>query len=789
MKRHYIKIYGIVQGVGYRPFIYKLAIKYQIKGFVRNLGGAVFVLYEGNKVNVRHFIYEIIHNPPPLAQIERITTNMFTKKKTINIVKTGITYLKEKEFIIMKSYNNKSSMVFLSPDIAVCEKCLQEMNDEKSRFYRYPFTNCTECGPRYSIIKSLPYDRHTTTMKDFVMCKHCNEEYQTETNRRYHAEPISCNQCGPTLQLTDNQGNLILSEDIIKESIQKIKHGYIFGVKGIGGFHLICDANNKDLISELRKRKRRPYKPFAVMMKDIKTVKKICELSSQEQMILESTKRPIVILKRKSNVFLPANIAPNSEYIGVMLPYAPIHYLLFEEDIECLIMTSGNMNHLPIEYENDKALQSLKNVVDFFILHNRDIYLPIDDSVVKVLEDNEVVSRRSRGYIPYSFFIENDLEIIAFGADLKSTISILNNQYIKLSQYLGDLGEVSCYQNYKRIIHHFITLYGVNAMAVVHDMHPNYYSSTYAKQYANEIKGKNIGVYHHHAHMASCMGEHRINEKVIGVIFDGTGYGIDKAIWGGEFLVGDLTSFTRVGHLEYVLLQGGDETVKKPWHSLVCYLYQLGYDVDEFLPKDLGESIAVLKEALRTQFFCFSSSSIGRLFDAVSALIGICLLNTYDGQAAIELENALITKDMMENEELVSCMSKQVEEYSYPYDISLVDGEYLLGFRKIFDGIIDDIKNGVSVSRISYGFHNTLIEAGYDMILKISQNTGIKTIVLSGGVFENQYLLKMFSTKLKKAGFKTYYNEQIPINDSGISFGQIQIAAELIKRNEEYRCV
>ncbi|BCN31245.1 carbamoyltransferase HypF [Anaeromicropila herbilytica] len=801
IRRYCIKVYGIVQGVGYRPFVYKAALKYKISGFVRNLGGMVLIIYEGDIENRKDFLYEVLHQCPPLASIEKtdilLNNIQIIVDKKVRLVRN--IYNQKEAFVIMESAVNDNKIRFIPPDIAICKKCQSDMKDKNHRYYRYPFTNCTECGPRYSIIKSLPYDRSTTTMNEFKMCMECQKDYENIKSRRFHAEPTSCNQCGPRLWMTDKYGNELICEDVIKEGIRKLKEGKILAIKGIGGFHLACDALNDDAIHNLRDRKHRPRKPFAIMVRNIEVVKQICEMNEKEEEILMSERRPIVILKKKrqsQSLRLPDTIAPGSKSLGVMLPYAPIHYLLLEE-LDYLIMTSANISSMPLEYRNISAIKHLKDVADYFILHNRNIYIPIDDSVVKVLDGTEIVSRRARGYIPYTYKIQTKEEILAFGADMKGSICVSNNEYLYYSQYLGDLCEVECYRNYKKILNHFKTIFQIKPKIVTYDMHPAYISRSLAEEYETRWNTKAIGIYHHHAHMASCMGEHGLDEKVIGVIYDGTGYGTDGAIWGGEFLVGDYKSFHRMGHLDYLVIQGGEEAINNPWRILVCYLEQLGFDAMKLVRNASEDSIELLIQLLNSNLMCHTTSSMGRLFDAVSALLGICYQNTYEGQAAIELENELdemdiciyleeikINKnrnmDYQKNQNNRYSYQKQYnqndEQLIYPFEIIWKDGTYLIKLEKIFEGIIQDIEKGEINSRISFRFHNTVIEASAQMIDKISEITGIRTVILSGGVFENRYLLTMLNNKLKIKGYQVYYNQQIPTNDSGISYGQIFIA-------------
>lgn len=657
----------------------------------------------------------------------------------------------------MSSSNEK----LVSPDIGVCDRCMEEVQNPTSSRYRYAFTNCTECGPRYSIIKALPYDRDNTSMKPFPLCLNCDEEYSSPESRRFHIQSNCCNVCGPSLFLTDCQGKIIYSTDPIKRVIELVKRGKIIAIKGIGGFHICCDAMNAETVDELRRRKNRPHKPFAVMAGSMDEVRKHCELSIQEQELISSSKKPIVLLNKNQLCKLPDNIAPNQKRLGIMLPYSPVHHLLFETDIELMVMTSGNIGGMPIQYKNEDAIEHLKVIADYFLFHNRDIHNPIDDSLIKVVAEKEMVSRRGRGYIPYVQNIGTSEEILALGAEQKSTICFSQNGYAYMSQYLGDLKDMDVYEQYKRTIENMTSLFSFKPKVYVHDLHSQYLSARYAIQ-QQEIR---VSVQHHHAHMVSCMVEHKLFDNVIGVIFDGTGLGNDGGIWGGEFFVGDRRNFRRVGHLKPVLLQGGDMLVIEPWRIAVCYLLHMGYDPKDCLEGISSSDIKVVCQALASNFNCHLSSSMGRLFDCAASLIGIRQNISYDAQAAIELENII---------------DSSVGDTGYSYSINENNDVLELDFEAIITDLLKDKKCNISASVISARFHNTISNAAVDMLLRIRNKYQINHVALSGGVFENIYLLEAIYKKLKDESFKVYFNEQIPINDSGISVGQLAIANEAI---------
>ena len=753
--RYIVKIYGIVQGVGFRPFIYNKANRFKINGYVKNIGGAIIIDCSGERKNIKQFMLHIIKNPPELAKIEMVRCTLI--KEDLQAAKN----IDKGNFVIKESVNQKNEVKFISPDIGICPKCLEDIKKKGTSRFGYAFTNCTQCGPRYSIIKDLPYDRQNTTMENFSMCDECKKEYNNPISRRFHAQPNCCEKCGPKLFLTNNKGEHIKCEDPVKETIKLLEEGKILVIKGIGGFHLVCDGRNEQAINLLRSRKHRKDKPLALMAKDIQSAKEICHISDIEEEVLSSNKRPIVILKKKYPSSLPDIISPGQNKLGIMLPYTPLHHLLFSEKLNLLVMTSGNISGMIMEYKNKEALKHLNTVADYFLMNDREIYIQVDDSVVKVVDGVEKVIRGARGYRPYSLKTGIKHEVIAVGGQQKNTVCASKNGYAYLSQYLGDLDQVQCYENFKYVLRHFKNLLDINPELLVHDMHPSYLST----KYVEEKKIRKIEVQHHHAHMVSCMAEHSIYDSVIGIIFDGTGFGADGAVWGGEFLIGNRNSFKRAGQLKYVNIQGGEQAIKEPWRSAVSYLYDLGYNPSEIMKDIENEKIEVVKQALNSKINCFLSSSMGRLFDAVAALCGIRNNISYDGQAAIELENVI--KD-------------QVEE-SYLWNIIEENGVINIEYKGIIEGILKDIHRKEEISKISSKFHNSLIEASCDLVCKLREKEQINKVVLSGGVFENQYLLRGIYTNLTKEGFKVFYNEKIPTNDGGISFGQLHVASAIME--------
>lgn len=750
--RYLLKIYGLVQGVGFRPYVYKRANELNIKGWVNNCDSCVVIDAEGTKEEIKNFFIKVVKKPPKLAKIQKTEAGKMKFKGY-------------KAFEIKKSKYANTKLKFILPDIATCPKCVEDIFNKKSKRYRYAFTNCTECGPRYSIIKSLPYDRCNTTMGAFKMCDTCDMEYKDPETRRFHAQPTCCLECGPKLKIVNNKREKVLCKDEIKMSAELLKKGKILGIKGIGGFHIVCSALNEKSIIEIRNRKMREYKPLALMMKDIFEVKKYCLVSKKEEELLKSNKRPIVLLKKKNKTNLPFVIAPNVDTYGVMLPYTPLHYLLFSEGVPPLIMTSGNVSGRPIEYTNEGAIKSICKIVDYFLLNNRDIATPIDDSVVKVIKEKEIVSRMGRGYAPYSCYKNIKNKILACGSEMKNTFAISQDGFVNMSQYFGDLKELDSYREYKKAINNFKNIFEFKPKVIALDMHPNYMSTIYG----NNLSGIKIRVQHHHAHMASCMLEHNIKDKVIGVIYDGTGLGNDGMIWGGEFLVGNRKEFKRIGHFKYTKIQGKDSASKDIWKVAISYLQDLSdkklknkglYRIENFVRKDTKNICYALENNLN----CYKTSSLGRLYDAIASILGITKKATYDGQGAIELEGITIEK------------VKKIYDYSILYENNV----YVIDPSNMIKGILEDIEKGVKNSIISSKFHNTIVDITVSMVCKVRYKFKINKVVLSGGVFENKYILKRIYLRLMDKGFLVFFNEKIPINDSGISFGQIAVADELL---------
>lgn len=747
-KRIKIKIEGSVQGVGMRPFVFRIARKLNLKGFVQNNPEGVLIEVQGKENKLKEFLKILKEQKPTLVNYSKIETEEISLKK-------------EKDFKIIKSEEKGRKITFILPDIATCKECVREIFNKKNRRYNYPFTNCTNCGPRFSIIQNIPYDRKNTTMKIFKMCKDCEREYHNPLDRRFHAQPNACPVCGPYVILKDMEGRIVSErEKAIEMAAKALEQGKILALKGIGGFQLLVRADSDERVIELRKRKKRDEKPFAIMFKTLKQIEKYAFLRNIEKEIILSPASPIVLVKKKKNTKLSEECAPLNPYIGVMIPYTPLHHLLFKKIKFPCICTSGNLSEEPIVYKDEEAIHRLKGIADFFLLHTRPIERYIDDSVVKVINEKPVIFRRARGYAPLPFIVKKNMKkILALGAHLKNTIAISKENRIILSQHIGDLENQKAFNAFKKVIEDFKKLFDFEPDIIVCDAHPEYLST----KYAEEIKGDKIllKAYHHHAHITSCMLENNIKEKVIGISWDGTGYGKDGKIWGGEFLLCDFKNFERIATFREFGILGGDKAIKEPRRAAIGVLYEIFGDKSfelELAPLiSLREGEKKLfKEAYKKELSIFKTTSAGRIFDAVSSLCNIKQKISYEGQSAMMLEWFAETE-------------KKSNIIPYPFDI--VEKEILIiDWKPMIIEILEDIKNNKKISYIAFRFHITLAEI-IERICKIFN--GYK-ISISGGVFQNKLLTELVYKKLKNR--KIYMHSQIPPNDGGISAGQIIIA-------------
>ncbi len=765
-KHYFFHITGIVQGVGFRPFIYNLAQEMNLSGTVCNTSDGVYIHVEGDPITLDVFAKRIQESPPPLSQIHGFSI-------------TELPVEGMSDFVIVKSNSDVPKQTLVSPDAAICADCRHEILNSKDRRFLYPFTNCTNCGPRYTIIRDIPYDRALTTMSSFSMCPECNAEYHDPADRRFHAQPNACPVCGPQIDLYSMDQKKVPGF-WLDQFTDKILDGAIFGIKSLGGFHLACLGDNPAPIEKLRKRKSRPHRPFAIMCRDLDTIRSFAEVSQAEEKLLTSPQAPIVLLRiRKKSPALDA-IAPQLSTVGVMLPYTPLHYLLFGEHIKTLVMTSGNQKSLPLTYRNDHAFEELNGLADYLLVHDRDIQNRCDDSVVSVFKDIPYFYRRSRGYTPLPITIpfESRKPVLALGSDMRNTYCLLKGNQAFLGPHIGDLYNQETVDYFVRSYQDMKIFVDVHPTLTVHDLHPTYMSTKVASQSAVDPDSL-VPVQHHHAHMAACMAENGLDGRnpVLGVVLDGTGYGTDKNIWGFEILHGDYQQARRLYHLKNVPLPGGDAAVLHPWRMACSYLWQYTSLSNDFIKNHFSkysQQIDSLYHLWNAKVNSPLTSSCGRFFDAVSAMLLICTEITYDAQAAILLMEAANTNLTFD---------------PYPF---LLNGDEISPEPTI-QGIIRDIQDGLPVSTIAARFHHTIASMVLNCLKNGREKTGCSRVVLSGGVFQNEWLLSILLNLLQNDGFSTYIHRQVPTNDGGIAFGQAVIAAAKLNDSliteEESTCV
>jgi len=796
-----IHITGIVQGVGFRPFVFTLAKKLGLFGWVRNTSAGVVIQVDGSENQLKIFVLSLKNNFPPLATIDSFQVDHCSSSdfKTFNI--------KHSEPI-------PGAFIPISPDVSICDECLVEMMDPDDLRYEYPFINCTNCGPRFTIIKDIPYDRPKTTMADFMMCDYCLGEYEDPLNRRFHAQPVACPNCGPHIWIeypdhnqrsgsSFDQNPSLNSHKFIQVARDSISDGKIIAIKGLGGFHLACDATNSEAVEELRHRKMRVDKPFALMMSHVDVVKEHCYLNQIESEFLLSRQRPIILLNKKPESPISQAVAPNQNTLGVMLPYTPLHYLLVA-DIQIddknqldsnilwrtpLVMTSANLREEPIAFSNSDARERLASLADVFLMHNREIYVRCDDSVLRhkpfplISENtsstnhaNPYFLRRSRGYAPNPIKLPLDAhQVLATGPELKNTFCLTKENYAFLSHHIGDMENYETLSSFENGISHYEDLFRIDPEAIACDLHPDYLSTRYAINRSQSTNLPLFQIQHHHAHIAACMVDNGLvgDRPVIGVAFDGTGYGTDGAIWGGEFLIADFRGFERFAHLDYSPLPGGDSATKKPYRIALAQLWQNGIGWDEDLAPvtgSCGDDLSTLRSMLAHEINTPLTSSIGRLFDSVAALAGgRCVIN-YEAQAAIEFEAA----------------ADPMEHGIYPFDIKRYPEKSGTDFpgalslklttRALFTEIIKDFRDGTPISKISSRFHNGLANITMKICQEARKQYSINEVALSGGVWQNMTLLEKTVRLLEQNGFIVYLHQQIPTNDGGLALGQAVIA-------------
>jgi hydrogenase maturation protein HypF len=733
MRRVRVRVDGVVQGVGYRPFVHRLAGELQLAGSVRNDARGVEIEAEGAEEAVARFLALLADAAPPLAAVEAVRA-------------TDVAARGESGFVIGAS-GAGAPAALVTPDAATCEDCLRELFDPADRRYRYPFTNCTNCGPRFTIVRGVPYDRPRTTMAGFALCAACRAEYEDPADRRFHAQPVACPQCGPRAWLEGAPGG-------VAEAGALLRAGAIVAVKGIGGFHLACRADDAAAVARLRARKHREEKPFALMARDLDAARRLVALGAPEAALLRSRARPIVLAPRRAGAAVAPAVAPRSRDLGVMLPYSPLHHLLLADARTPLVLTSGNVSDEPIAYENADALERLAPIADAVLLHDRPIHMRTDDSVARVVRGRPALLRRSRGYVPASLPLPGDVALLACGAELKSTFCVAKGGRAWVGHHIGDLRNAETLASFRSGVAHFERLFDVAPEVVAHDLHPDYLSTAYALERDGvEL----VGVQHHHAHLAACLAEHGVTGRAVGAIYDGTGYGTDGTAWGGEILAGDLRSFERVGSLPAVRLPGGDRAVREPWRMACAWLVAAG--AGERAPRALAGVVApgrwdAVRNLAERGVAAPETTSMGRLFDAVAALCGVRAQVSYEGQAAIELEARAAVDER---------------------------GAYELGAdldaRPLVLAIARDADAGTDPGVISARFHRAVGHATAEACAVAASDAGTRDVVLSGGVFQNALLLELTGARLEALGLRVLVPERLPANDGGTAYGQAAVAA------------
>lgn len=765
VKRQRIFITGRVQGVGFRPAVYRIATALGLTGVVYNETKGVTIELQGQEQKIAEFLARLRDSTykPPLAEIQSCDA------VDIPLIEA------EDEFVIETSDSQGAPQSQVTADIATCRDCLAEITDKEDFRYGYPFINCTNCGPRYSIIKNIPYDRPNTTMSIFKMCDKCAAQYTDVTDRRFHAQPVACAACGPKIQLTDSKGKIIETqrEKVIAETACLLLGGKIVAIKGIGGFHLAVDALNNQAVERLRERKKRDHKPFAMMADSVEKIKEYAIVNELAKQVLTSPQSPIVLLPKKPNSPIAPSVAEGVDTYGFMLCYAPLHYLLFERSLQFLVMTSGNISDEPLICKNEKALERLGYVADAFLMHDREIYRQVDDSIVHFADEQPVLLRRARGYVPTPIFLEKNCreDIFAAGADLKNTFCFAKQNQLICSEHIGDLEDAEVYHHYIDSIKHLAKLFEVEPKVVACDLHPGYLST----QYAHSLKGlKVISIQHHWAHIASVLAEYGFEGPVIGISADGTGYGIDGAIWGCECMVASLEKFERFGHLAYYSLAGADKASKeaiRPVLGLLKRTYGGDFKLNEYMwlleriEPDINKQQVII-EQLDRGVNCVASTSLGRVFDAVAVMLGLGSYNHFDAQLPMALE-AIIEGG---------------SEAHYDFElINRADELLQLDLGKMIRQLIDDVRSGRASAAISAKFHNTVATALLAMAKRAKDSTNLSTVAISGGVFCNRYLTNSLVKQLKQNGFSVLFNQDVPSNDGGISLGQAAIAATIVR--------
>lgn len=753
-KRYLFK--GIIQGVGFRPFIHHVARKHSLVGFVQNRSDGVIVEVEGTDEALQEFISEVTSHPPPLSQISDVSS-------------VEVDVLHESGFRIIPSKKGERGEVHIAPDIAVCDECLHELFSPQDRRYLYPFINCTNCGPRLTIIRGIPYDRKNTSMACFPLCSACEREYEDPSDRRFHAEPTACPVCGPSLSFLNGEGHVVSTHDAIHEAKKALLRGDVVAVKGLGGYHLAVDATNDDAVVRLRARKYREAKPLAIMVKDIEHASMIAHIGDEERALLLSRERPIVLVEKKEGTKISPHVAPGMAHFGIMLPYTPLHHMIMDDTFFALVMTSANQKDEPICITNREAVSRLRGIADFFLIHNRDILVRCDDSVAMVVAGKTRVLRRSRGMAPKPLLLrESYPEVLALGPQIKSTVCIVKGNYAFLSPHIGDMETPQARDFFRESVSVIQTISECTPGVIACDLHPGYYSSRFSRTMHDRTI---VPVQHHHAHVVSCMAEHGLAGKVIGLAMDGTGYGIDEQVWGGEFLVADEREFERIGHIRYYLLPGGEAAIREPWRVAASLLKEAYGDswrkvAEKLILMPEKSCYEMLDRIMQLKINSPYTSSLGRIFDAVAAITGLRRRVTFEGQAAMELE-AIASKET---------------NMVFPFDMFESEGVLLLNLIPAVRELTEMFLGGVSGGEIACAFHRTLHKAFTEAADTIRNKRGLNRIVLTGGCFQNRILLEGCIKSLSEAGFDVYSHSLVPTNDGGISLGQAVCAGARMKR-------
>ena len=744
MERAIVNIHGIVQGVGFRPFIHKLVREYRLCGFIKNTSSGVELELEGEREELERFVADVPARAPRLALIERVETRYTDEVRNYS------------GFEIRKSRTEALRNTLVSPDVGICDDCRRELLDPKDRRYRYPFINCTNCGPRFTIIRDLPYDRAKTSMSGFPMCPDCEREYHDIENRRYHAQPDCCPVCGPRVFYLDAEGRETPG-DAIALARAALREGKIVAVKGLGGMHLACRCDDPAIARRLRQRKQRDEKPFALMARDTEAAEKLCFVSEEERAVLESFHKPIVLLRKRAPGL--EHLSENG-FLGVMLPYTPLHILLLGDDFDALVMTSANLSDTPILYQNAEAVEKLSGIADGFLLHDRDIQTRCDDSLCWVVGGTEYFARRSRGYVPYPLKLDRQLDpILACGAEQKASFCLSRGDCAFASQHIGDLKNIETYEHYAAQIRHFERLFDVRPALLVCDQHPDYLSTAYAQERGERENLPVLPVQHHHAHMAACMADNGLIKPVIGLVWDGTGYGDDGTAWGGECLVGDYRDYRRFGSIRPIPLIGGDRATRELDRVAFALKRDAGCDAGAI------PNAALYEQMLQSGLNCPVSSGMGRLFDGVAAMLGLKTRASYEGQGAVLLEAAAAET-----------------EAAYPFALA---GEPLrFDWRETVRAIAADRERGVPVGEIAGRFHNTLVRMAVGQCRAAREETGIEDVTLSGGTFQNMILTAKLPAALEREGFRVWRHRRVSCNDEGLSLGQLMIAEAAMEDRE-----